>query len=99
GGGALVSIALPSAAPTTVLVVDDNPDVRRLFRRYLGGGLYRVLEAEAGAEAVRIAAEGGTDVVTLDVMMPSQDGWETLQTLRNRPETKEIPVLVCSVLP
>ncbi|HEX5414796.1 MAG TPA: response regulator [Chloroflexota bacterium] len=93
-----VTLAVPAAPFTTVLLVEDNPGMRRLMKRFLGGSGYIVLEARNADEAIAMANEYQPDVITLDVMMPSKDGWEVLQTLRAQPRTRHIPVLVCSVL-
>lgn len=93
-----VTLAIPAAPFTTVLLVEDNPGMRRLLKRYLGGSGYAVLEAQNADEAIAMAIDYQPDIITLDVMMPSKDGWEVLQTLRAQPRTRQIPVLVCSVL-
>ncbi|MBI2939202.1 MAG: response regulator [Chloroflexi bacterium] len=93
-----VHIRLPLAQHITVLVVDDNPDVVRLIRRYLGGSHFRVVEVTEPSEALSRALECHPQAITLDVMMPSQDGWDLLQKLKNNEETQDIPVIVCSVL-
>jgi CheY-like chemotaxis protein len=56
------------------------------------------LTARDGSQATRIAQETQPLLIILDVMLPEQDGWEILQTLKSHPETQRIPVLVCSVL-
>ncbi|MBI2940979.1 MAG: response regulator [Chloroflexi bacterium] len=99
GQVASLELVLPAVAPTTVLVVDDNPDVARLFRRYLAAGNYRVIHATNASGALELASETRPDVITLDVLLPSHDGWEILRDLKERPETKDIPVVVCSILP
>jgi CheY-like chemotaxis protein len=96
--GVRARLTVPTARPPLVLLVDDNPGLLRLFKRYLGGGAYRVIEASRGDEAIGLARELQPDAITLDVMMPSSDGWEVLQTLRGHPRTGHIPVVVCSVL-
>lgn len=96
--GLTVRLFLPARHPPTVLVIDDNPDVIQLFQRYLGGGAYHVVGATSSEEALRLARELRPYAITLDVMMPTQDGWELLQNLKNHPVTKDIPVIVCSVL-
>lgn len=93
-----VVVSLRSTPRLQVLVIDDNPDIATMFRRYLESAGFEVIEAEGGAEGVRLARELHPAVITLDVMMTSQDGWETLQDLKNHPETRSIPVLICSVL-
>jgi len=93
-----VSFNAPTVRQTTVLLVDDNPGMLRLLKRYLGGSEYTVVEANTPDEALALTLEIQPDVITLDVMMPSKDGWEVLQTLRAQPRTQHIPVVVCSVL-
>jgi len=82
----------------TVLVADDNDDILDLFERYLTGHGYTMLTARDGAETIALAKRCLPDAITLDLMMPQQDGWDVLVTLTNRPETQHIPVIVCSVL-
>jgi CheY-like chemotaxis protein len=98
-GSLLVDVVLPPVRMPKVLVIDDNPDVGGLFRRYLRHANYRLIQASTAESALRLAVELQPDVITLDLMMPSQDGWEILQHLRNAEVTRSIPVLVCSVLP
>jgi CheY-like chemotaxis protein len=57
-----------------------------------------VVGATAGAEVLKLARELAPVAVALDVMMPTQDGWEVLQSLKNDPTTRNIPVIICSVL-
>ncbi|MBI2941512.1 MAG: response regulator [Chloroflexi bacterium] len=91
-------LQLPVAPTATVLVIDDNLDFARLFRRYLWAGGYQMIQASTGSQAIRLAREVHPHVITLDVMMPALDGWETLQVLRRDEATSGIPVIVCSVL-
>lgn len=93
-----LALTFPRACPTTVLVIDDNPDMVRMFRRFLSGRSYHVLTATNGATALDIARQSRLHAVTLDVMMPAQDGWDTLQMLRSIPATRNVPIVVCSVL-
>jgi CheY-like chemotaxis protein len=88
----------PADSQRVLLVVEDNEAVIRAFRRYLAGYNYQVIGATTGAEALRLAREASPAVITLDVMMPDQDGWEILQLLKNDPTTQHIPVIICSVL-
>jgi CheY-like chemotaxis protein/signal transduction histidine kinase len=91
-------ITLPLAEDLPVLIMDDNAGLIELFRRYLAGGGYRVFEAHIISEAIEIARKADLKLIILDVMMPEQDGWEILQRLKEAPETKSIPVMICSVL-
>jgi CheY-like chemotaxis protein len=87
----------PTSARPTVLVVDDNPDIQQLFRRYLNLR-YSVVTAASAAEALAVARSVPLHAITVDLMMPHQDGWMLLQALRSHAQTHSIPVVVCSVL-
>jgi CheY-like chemotaxis protein len=88
----------PPTGERVLLVVEDNEAIIRAFRRYTSGYGYRVVGATTGAEALQLAREFRPSAITLDVMMPSQDGWEILQELKNDAATRHIPVIICSVL-
>lgn len=77
-----------------VLIVDDEPDVRRIAMLSLTrlGGM-EVLEVKNGFECLESAAHATPDVILLDVMMPGMDGPSTLKELRSDPATAEIPVI------
>ncbi len=96
--GTQVTLSLPRASQTRVLVVDDNQAIHQLFERYLAPHHYEVIHARSGSEALQLAAEAHPDLITLDVMMPSMDGWQVLRSLAQNPATQHIPVIVCSVL-
>ncbi len=91
-------VQLPAGRQRTVLVVDDNDDVLALFQRYLSLHQYLVATAKDCPQALALARRLQPHAITLDLMMPGQDGWEILQTLLNQPETRGIPIVVCSVL-
>jgi CheY-like chemotaxis protein len=97
-GAAQISIFLPPSRQTTVLVIDDNPDVVELFRRFLRGEPYRLLQATTGATALQLAEAVHPDIIILDVVMPSQDGWDILASLQSALGQEETPVIICSVL-
>ena len=81
-----------------VLIVDDNDRMLSLYQRYLAGGNYQVTALASAQEAEAALAEATPDVIVLDVMMRDVDGWELLQRLRSRPELRQVPIIVCSVL-
>jgi CheY-like chemotaxis protein len=85
-------------AERTVLVVDDNEDILELFRGYLSPHHYRVVTAQTGQDALSLARRLQPYAITLDLMMPDQDGWDLLQALLNQPDTQHIPIIICSVL-
>ena len=82
------------APPPRVLCVDDNPVNRDLVAASLADAGFRVSFAENGAEAVEIIDNAGIDVVLLDLLMPVQDGDETLRLLRADPQHEFLPVIV-----
>jgi CheY-like chemotaxis protein len=89
-------VELPRAE-RTVLVVDDNEDVLELFRRYLSPH-YRVVTTQTAQQTLDLARRLQPYAVTLDLMMPDQDGWDLLQVLLNQADTRHIPIIVCTVL-
>jgi CheY-like chemotaxis protein len=89
---------LPAHDKRVLLVIDDNEGIIRVFRGYLDGYEYQVVGATSGEDALQRARELRPAAITLDIMMPSQDGWEILQMLKDDPVTQGIPVIVCSVL-
>jgi CheY-like chemotaxis protein len=92
------TIALPPAGDVPILVMDDNAGLIELFRRYLAGHRYRLVEAHTAEQAIQKARATPFQLIVLDIMMPQQDGWEVLQHLRAAPETREVPIVICSVL-
>jgi len=82
---------------TTVVVIDDNPNDRRLIRRLLQSYKnYRVYEAHNGAEGLKVIADRKPDLVVCDLTMPEMDGLTLLERLKKDPATASIPVVVVS---
>ena len=77
-----------------VLVVDDNPGIRRLLTRALGLGRFRAIEASSIAEAVAFADEHSLSAVILDLNLGKQSGLELLAMLRVDPRHRATPVLI-----
>lgn len=82
--------------PETVLVVDDEPNIRALMETCLRIAGVGVWTAEDGVAALEVARSLRPDAVLLDVMMPRMDGLETCRRLRASPETSEATVVLCS---
>lgn len=80
--------------PARVLCVDDNPVNRDLVAGSLRDAGFRVSFADNGAQAVEIIGNEGIDVVLLDLLMPAEDGPETLRLLRADPRHEFLPVIV-----
>jgi two-component system, OmpR family, response regulator len=77
-----------------VLVIDDEPDIRRIVRLGLSRvGKMEVVEASNGTEGLARAKQDRPDAILLDVMMPGLDGPSTLARLREDPETAGVPVV------
>jgi threonine synthase len=78
-----------------VLIVDDQPDARRLIRRVLEArGKYTIDEAPDGRRALEIADQRPPDLIVLDLMMPEMDGFSLLDQFKNRQHTRFVPVVV-----
>jgi len=93
-----IRLTLPRMRRTTVLLIDDSESLHQLFRRYLAGFPYLLYSAYSAEEGIHVARTRLPDVVVLDIMMPNRDGWEVLCTLKDDPPTRDIPVIICSVL-
>ena len=78
----------------TILVVDDEPPIRRLLRTSLAGQGYAVIEAETGKEALAAAEREKPDLVILDLGLPDLGGIEVIRALRQR---SSLPIIVLSV--
>ena len=78
-------------APTTLLLVDDEPGLREPLAEYLSGQGFSVLEAESAAAARTTLGETTPDLVLLDIMMPGEDG---LSLCRHLVETRDLPVIL-----
>ncbi len=77
-----------------VLVVDDDPQIRRVMKATLVGHSYEVLEARTGEDALEIFAREAPSLVLLDMNMPGMGGLETCRALR---ATSDVPVIVLTV--
>ncbi len=93
-----IQIELPLVEPQRVLVIDDMPDIADLFRRFTTHYALEVIGAKSAAEAFEVLQNLSPALILLDVMLPKQDGWEILQTLKANPATATIPVIICSIL-
>ncbi len=90
--------AQPDGDTHTILAIDDDMQVIKLYQRYLNPHGYHVVALNDPLKAVERVLEVKPFAITLDVMMPQKDGWSVLQELKNHPETRNIPIIVCSIL-
>lgn len=88
---------LPKDA-SRVLVIDDDPVIHDLLKRYLVKEGFHVTSAMGGKEGLALARESRPDVITLDVMMPEFDGWAVLKHLKADPQLADIPVVMVSMI-
>ena len=93
-----VATLAASGRSNTVLVIDDDADVRDLMRRFLAKEGFDVVTAAGGAEGLRLARELKPAVITLDVIMPGVDGWHVMQELKADPELATIPVVIITII-
>src|SRR5262249_16697542 len=80
-----------TATPLRVLVVDDEPPIRRFLRTSLGAQGYHVLEANDGSAALGLIGRNPPDVIVLDLGLPDIDGVEVIRPLRN--QGRPVPII------
>jgi CheY-like chemotaxis protein len=81
-----------------ILIIDDDPEIRYTIGQYLISRGYEVVYAEDGEEGLEKAIELQPFAITLDVMLPKKDGWNILKDFKENPATKDIPVILISVM-
>ena len=82
-----------SRAPQ-IMVVDDDQDTVAILSHHLQREGFVPIEANSGAQCLKLVHENEVDVILLDLMMPEMDGFEVMKALRNNPKTAEIPVIM-----
>lgn len=80
----------------TVLIVDDEPDIREIVRFALEGADFRTLEAGHAEEARKSILSGAPDIILLDWMLPGRSGLELAQQLKRNQRTRSIPIIMVS---
>jgi len=81
-----------------ILAIDDDPQVVSLYERYLQPQGYQVVPLGDPSRAVERVRQLKPFAITLDIMMPGYDGWRVLNDLKSNAETRDIPVIVCSIV-
>jgi CheY-like chemotaxis protein/anti-sigma regulatory factor (Ser/Thr protein kinase) len=97
GQPATAAVTAQGAGPL-VLVVEDDERTRELLKFSLTRGGYRVELARDGDEALARARELRPAIITLDILLPRRDGWDVLRALKEDPATRDIPVVVVSIV-
>jgi CheY-like chemotaxis protein len=90
--------AVAIGAEPLILVVEDDDNSRELIEATLEKEGYRVASACCGKEALLLAEKLKPFAITLDLMMPGMDGWDVLKHLKDEEQTKDIPVIITSML-
>ena len=81
-----------------ILAIDDDPQVISLYERYLQPQGYQVIAVTEPSKAKERAIQLKPFAITLDIMMPGIDGWQVLNELKSSAETRNIPVVICSII-
>ncbi|SDR23044.1 EAL domain, c-di-GMP-specific phosphodiesterase class I (or its enzymatically inactive variant) [Pseudomonas grimontii] len=87
-----------ASQPATLLIVDDEPQVRKLLETLLQHEGYQTLSAGSGEEALQLVAKQPPDLILLDIMMPGMDGYEVASQLKGNLATASIPIIMLSAL-
>src|SRR5688500_3549219 len=82
----------------SILLIDDAPDFRRIYRHFLSREGYKIQEAEDGDKAWQVLRSHKPDLILLDLVLPKTSGFDVLRQIRADPTTKEIPVVILSGL-
>lgn len=88
----------------TILVVDDEPTIREVVRKYLERERFKVVEAESGTQVLPLIQKHAPDLVVLDIMLPGTDGLSITRSLRDPVETAslrldgDIPIILLTAL-
>jgi DNA-binding response OmpR family regulator len=93
-------VASPSVATSgkTILVVDDEDDIRRLCKRILTEKSHRVIEADRGLTALRLVKEETPDLILLDAMLPEIHGFDIAKRIKGSEKYGSIPILMMSAV-
>jgi len=88
----------PEECPSTILIIEDNPSHRHLFKAVLARRGTRFLEASNAHQGFQLASKHRPDLVLLDIMMSPGNSWDTLKKLKTDTSTRDIPIIVVTVL-
>jgi signal transduction histidine kinase/DNA-binding response OmpR family regulator len=94
----LATVGVADPVGREILVIEDDPSAVRLLREFLEGAGWRVRAASDGETGLATARERAPDAVVLDVLLPGIDGWDVLRTLKGDPRTRDVPVLMLTVV-
>jgi len=90
---------MPNAPQTqTILIIEDEKELRELYVTLLTEEGFKVTEAANGDEGLKLLRADGFDLVLLDIMLPGKDGFEILEILKNQPEEHQQPATTIVLL-
>jgi two-component system alkaline phosphatase synthesis response regulator PhoP len=89
-----MSTPVVSTPGQKILVIEDEPDIRKLLQYNLAQERFKVLEAEDGEQALKILQRDKPHLIILDLMLPGLSGLELCKILRDRPDTSQLPILM-----
>lgn len=98
GAGWSIALRFPCGTRPLLLVVDNNADFANLVERYLVGHGWEVLGVPDVERLGLLVAQRRPRAILLDIVMPGRDGWDVLLELKGGEATRDVPVLICSVL-
>ena len=78
----------------TVLIIEDEPDLRQFASWVLGAEGYQVIQASDGEEGLELARQHHPDFVLLDISLPRRDGWSVLEVIKGTPALAAVPVVL-----
>jgi CheY-like chemotaxis protein len=93
-----LELIFPNSASVTVLVIDDNSEVERLYRQFTANTRYKIYYQSSGIDLAAQIRKVTPDILIIDVLLPGLDGWDLLMQLRQDPATANLPVIVSSVM-
>ncbi len=99
GKSLAIALVLPVDTRAVVLAIDDNADALGLIERALSGTRYGFVGARNADEALALALESAPAAILVDIMLPGVDGWRLLGRLREHPQVRGTPIIVCTILP
>jgi signal transduction histidine kinase/CheY-like chemotaxis protein len=88
----------PEPSPGGVLIIEDDPAAAQLLTAYLTDVGYPAAVATSGGQGLRQARQHRPAAILLDILLPDTDGWHVLRELKNDPITRDIPVIITTVL-
>lgn len=93
-----VWVTAAAVGKVTVLAVDDNEDMVRFYQDCAIGTRYHIVQLAQGSQLLATIEATMPDIIVLDIMLPDIDGWRVLMRLHEDARTRQIPVIVCTVI-